>query len=324
MTRQLAIVPAYNEPGPSAPRSPSCTCTPRTSTCWWSTTARRTTPPPARAAPARPCCSSRSTSGSAARCSPATSTRSARLPRRRPGRRRRPARPALPPRAARAPALGPELNMVTGSRFLDVDDRTATARRRRGASASAIFPRVLSRRRRPPRHRPDVGPADGPTAAGSSSSPATTRTTTPRSRRRPQLHSHRWWATRCRCGCARASTGGRRSARRSAYYMIKVLLAVFVGLLRARPAIEPGDAAPVHAEHVELMDTAHPAGRDRRRRRPVLHRLRARAPQAAAGALRAAVAGLDGRAARPRRSGRTCSSPSRPRSASTTRRRRCS
>jgi hypothetical protein len=31
--------------------------------------------------------------------------------------------------------------------------------------------------------------------------------------------------------------------------MIKVLLAVLVGLLRARPAVRPGDDAPVTAEH---------------------------------------------------------------------------
>src|SRR3954449_12037583 len=35
------------------------------------------------------------------------------------------------------------------------------------------------------------------------------------------------------------------NASRSVYYMIKVLLAIFVGLLRARPAVEPGDPAPV-------------------------------------------------------------------------------
>jgi hypothetical protein len=32
-------------------------------------------------------------------------------------------------------------------------------------------------------------------------------------------------------------------------YMVKVLLAVFVGLLRARPAVEAGDRAPVQADH---------------------------------------------------------------------------
>jgi glycosyltransferase involved in cell wall biosynthesis len=38
-------------------------------------------------------------------------------------------------------------------------------------------------------------------------------------------------------------------AGKSAYYMIKVLLALFVGLARARPVVEPGDRAPVAAEH---------------------------------------------------------------------------
>ena len=33
---------------------------------------------------------------------------------------------------------------------------------------------------------------------------------------------------------------------KSAYYMVKVLLAIFVGLARRRTAIEPGDEAPVH------------------------------------------------------------------------------
>ena len=48
----------------------------------------------------------------------------------------------------------------------------------------------------------------------------------------------------------RARPASRRSTRaRSVYYMIKVLLAIFVGLLRARPTVEPGDQAPVTAEH---------------------------------------------------------------------------
>ena len=36
---------------------------------------------------------------------------------------------------------------------------------------------------------------------------------------------------------------------KSVYYMIKVLLAIFVGLVRARPVVDPGDAAPVAAAH---------------------------------------------------------------------------
>jgi hypothetical protein len=38
------------------------------------------------------------------------------------------------------------------------------------------------------------------------------------------------------------------NAGRSVYYMVKVLLAIFVGLLRARPAVAPGEPAPVAAE----------------------------------------------------------------------------
>ena len=38
------------------------------------------------------------------------------------------------------------------------------------------------------------------------------------------------------------------NASRSIYYMTKVLLAIFVGMLRARPVLEPGDPAPVTAE----------------------------------------------------------------------------
>ena len=35
---------------------------------------------------------------------------------------------------------------------------------------------------------------------------------------------------------------------KSAYYMVKVLLAIFVGLVRRRPVVEPGDESPVAAE----------------------------------------------------------------------------
>ena len=38
------------------------------------------------------------------------------------------------------------------------------------------------------------------------------------------------------------------NSTRSVYYMLKVLLAVLVGLLRATPTVERGDHAPVAAE----------------------------------------------------------------------------
>ena len=45
--------------------------------------------------------------------------------------------------------------------------------------------------------------------------------------------------------------GGRSSIRsgKSVYYMLKVLLAIFVGLVRRRPVVESGDDAPVMATH---------------------------------------------------------------------------
>jgi glycosyltransferase involved in cell wall biosynthesis len=45
--------------------------------------------------------------------------------------------------------------------------------------------------------------------------------------------------------------GGVSSIRsgKSLYYMVKVLLAIFIGLARARPVPEPGEAAPVAATH---------------------------------------------------------------------------
>ena len=36
---------------------------------------------------------------------------------------------------------------------------------------------------------------------------------------------------------------------KSAYYMLKVLLALFIGLARRRPVVDPGDEAPVAASH---------------------------------------------------------------------------
>jgi glycosyltransferase involved in cell wall biosynthesis len=39
------------------------------------------------------------------------------------------------------------------------------------------------------------------------------------------------------------------SSGKSVYYMVKVLLAIFIGLVRARPVVEPGDEAPIAATH---------------------------------------------------------------------------
>ena len=63
------------------------------------------------------------------------------------------------------------------------------------------------------------------------------------------VHAHRLAATELPVQM-RARTAGRSSinSTQSAYYMLKVLLAVFVGMLRARPAVDAGDDAPVSAQ----------------------------------------------------------------------------
>ena len=62
------------------------------------------------------------------------------------------------------------------------------------------------------------------------------------------LHHHR--LRMCEVPVRMFQRGGGKSSIRSgksAYYMIKVLLALFVGLARRRPVVEPGDDAPVAA-----------------------------------------------------------------------------
>src|SRR6266545_1618201 len=48
---------------------------------------------------------------------------------------------------------------------------------------------------------------------------------------------------------ARGGGSSSITSGKSVYYMVKVLLALFVGLARARPVVEPGDEAPVTAGH---------------------------------------------------------------------------
>jgi glycosyltransferase involved in cell wall biosynthesis len=63
------------------------------------------------------------------------------------------------------------------------------------------------------------------------------------------MHAHRLRMSEVPVRMSRR-LGGRSSITNtlSAYYMIKVLLAVIVGLFRGRPAIDPGSEAPVSAQ----------------------------------------------------------------------------
>jgi hypothetical protein len=63
------------------------------------------------------------------------------------------------------------------------------------------------------------------------------------------LHHHRLRSAEVPVAM-RPRAGGRSSiaGHWSAFYMLKVTLAVLVGVFRARPTVEPGEDAPVAAE----------------------------------------------------------------------------
>jgi glycosyltransferase involved in cell wall biosynthesis len=142
----------------------------------------------------------------------------------------------------------PELNMVTGSRFLDGDDehgyRSSGARR----LGIRIFGFVLSRVTGRPVTDPTSGfrmcdrraielfagdyPHDYPEVEAVL-----------------MMHAHRLAAAEVPVRMRARTTGvSSINASRSVFYMVKVLLAIFVGLLRARPVVEVGEPAAVAAE----------------------------------------------------------------------------
>jgi glycosyltransferase involved in cell wall biosynthesis len=143
----------------------------------------------------------------------------------------------------------PELNMVTGSRFLDAADKDgyrSSASRRIGIR---VFSRILSIVVR----RPITDPTSGLRMIDRRGIELFARDYPhdyPEVEAIVLSHSHRMVGEEVPVRM-RARLTGRSSigSTQSAYYMIKVLLAVFVGMLRARPGIEAGDASPVHAEH---------------------------------------------------------------------------
>jgi glycosyltransferase involved in cell wall biosynthesis len=141
----------------------------------------------------------------------------------------------------------PSLNLVTGSRFLaeDRDGYRSSCTRRLGIR---LFARILSR----VVGRPVTDPTSGFRMADRRGIELFARDYPhdyPEVEAVLMVHAHRLESTEVPVRM-RPRTTGRSSinATRSAFYMIKVLLAVFVGLLRARPAVEAGSDAPVRAE----------------------------------------------------------------------------
>jgi glycosyltransferase involved in cell wall biosynthesis len=142
----------------------------------------------------------------------------------------------------------PELDMVTGSRFLaaEGDGYRSSASRRAGIR---IFSQVIS------------------SITGSKVTDPTSgfRMTTRRgielfARDYPHdypeveailmMHAHQLKSVELPVTMRSRSAGVSSINRtRSIYYMIKVLLAIFIGLFRARPSVASGDPAPVAAQH---------------------------------------------------------------------------
>ena len=142
----------------------------------------------------------------------------------------------------------PDVDMVTGSRFLEeCSDGSFQSTRSRRAGIR-IFARILSwitgNRVTDPtsgfrmtnRHGIELFARDYPHDY-------------PEVEAVLMVHAHRLQSAEVPVRM-RERTGGVSSinASRSAYYMIKVLLAIFVGLFRARPTIERGDKPAVSAE----------------------------------------------------------------------------
>jgi glycosyltransferase involved in cell wall biosynthesis len=141
----------------------------------------------------------------------------------------------------------PGLNMVTGSRFLarDGDGYRSSASRRLGIRIFASVLSLVTRRR-------ITDPTSGFRMTDRRGIELFARDYPhdyPEVEAVLMVHAHRLNSAELPV-LMRARENGRSSinSTRSAYYMVKVLLAVFVGLLRARPAIERGDEAPVTAE----------------------------------------------------------------------------
>jgi glycosyltransferase involved in cell wall biosynthesis len=142
----------------------------------------------------------------------------------------------------------PELGMVTGSRFLVCDDASgfrSTLPRRLGIR---IFAAVLSLVVR----RPVTDPTSGFRMVRDRGIELFARDYPhdyPEVEAVLLLHFHKLRGAEVPVRMRARTTGvSSINASRSVYYMVKVLLAIFVGLLRARPAVAPGDPAPVAAE----------------------------------------------------------------------------
>jgi glycosyltransferase involved in cell wall biosynthesis len=141
----------------------------------------------------------------------------------------------------------PDLNMVTGSRFLAGDRhgyRSSVSRR----LGIRLFSSILSLVTR----RPVTDPTSGFRMTDRHGIELFARDYPhdyPEVEAVLMVHAHRLKGAELPVRMRARETGQSSiNSTRSVYYMLKVLLAVLVGLLRASPAVERGDDAPVAAE----------------------------------------------------------------------------
>jgi glycosyltransferase involved in cell wall biosynthesis len=141
----------------------------------------------------------------------------------------------------------PQLDMVTGSRFLEAcrDGFRSTAPRRVGIRLFAwVLSRLVGRR--------VTDPTSGLRMVRGRGIELFARDYAhdyPEVEAVLLLHFHRLNGDEIPVRMRPRTTGvSSINASRSLYYMIKVLLAIFIGMVRARPIIEPGEPAPVAAE----------------------------------------------------------------------------
>jgi len=141
-----------------------------------------------------------------------------------------------------------DIDMVTGSRFLCVDDEgfNSTRTRRLGIR---LFARILTAIT----HSPVTDPTSGFRMTNRRGIELFARDYPhdyPEVEAVLMIHAHRLRSAELPVRMRPRTTGvSSINASRSVYYMVKVLLAILVGLCRARPVVEPGDRSPVTAEH---------------------------------------------------------------------------
>lgn len=141
----------------------------------------------------------------------------------------------------------PGINMVTGSRFLVADDGgfRSSATRRAGIGIFAAVVSLLSGQR-------VTDPTSGFRMTDRRAIELFARDYPhdyPEVEAILLIHAHRLHSREAPVRMRPRTTGTSAiSSLQAAYYMVKVLLALFVGVLRARPVPSPGEEPPVAAE----------------------------------------------------------------------------